>query len=559
MLACGDTIAPVAAPVVRIIEPTADAMFRAGDTVLLRATLEGDAAVSWYADQASVAVGLTAVLPVPDPGTIVITAVATSPEGLEGRDRQVLEVLPNGAPLGTGIFVLPSVRAYDTDSLALIATGVDVENGGALGSVTWYAGTTMLGNGDTVRIAPGGLSIGTHQVRAILRDPQGLADSLDVTVTIVAAPNRLRWVHTVPTGSASRSLLALRPDGVILAALGTAQSDCRYCLVAVSPTGNELWRASITTGWGPPTNHSGALTIAPGNTSFVMDMDGTGWRFSADGDTLWHTPVSAFDPHGRFALSPSGALFVAGNMVGSRTTGAFTRLSPVDGSVMWQMTAPTPNRWGGPFIAADGRVATALGGYVRWASQDGDSLLQGPDALPPTYSRGAMGADGTIYAAAWDLAAFAPDGTERWRTDLGLSCCTSSASEPVVGADGTIYVATVQGSLVAVNPADGSTRWTQTVGSVGGQPWLALTADGAVLMNAATELHALDAASGAIRWSVTLADRIESSIAVGPDGTIYAITADGRVTAIQGDAALDLSAPWPAWRADNQRTSSVQR
>jgi hypothetical protein len=54
-----------------------------------------------------------------------------------------------------------------------------------------------------------------------------------------------------------------------------------------------------------------------------------------------------------------------------------------------------------------------------------------------------------------------------------------------------------------------------------------------------------------------MAPRLQSALAVAPDGTVHLVTGEGRVEAVKGTVPLDPNAPWPIWRRDNRRTASV--
>ena len=139
-------------------------------------------------------------------------------------------------------------------------------------------------------------------------------------------------------------------------------------------------------------------------------------------------------------------------------------------------------------------------GALKWKFSTGGAL----------YSSPAIGADGTIYVCSDDnnLYAVNPDGTEKWAFSTGGPVDSS----PAIGPDGTIYASSDDGILYAVNP-DGSLKWTSP-GS-GGNISPAVDFDGTIY---AGQLDALNP-DGSLKW--TFSSVSGSSLAVGPDGTIY--------------------------------------
>ena len=130
-------------------------------------------------------------------------------------------------------------------------------------------------------------------------------------------------------------------------------------------------------------------------------------------------------------------------------------------------------------------------------------------------------------------------------------------SDVVIAPDGTIYLSTFAGSLLAL--ADAGTdqlapKWQFHVAkSSAYHSSPALLKDGSVVTgisggaNPSTTIYDLKApASGRepqTAWKYDLgAGRMTSSITVGPDGTVYAISAEGRLAALNADG----SAKWTA-------------
>lgn len=125
-------------------------------------------------------------------------------------------------------------------------------------------------------------------------------------------------------------------------------------------------------------------------------------------------------------------------------------------------------------------------------------------------------------------------------------------SSGVVGADGTFYIANFPGVLFALHdsasasdaldvvwrfhpPMSSSFHATPALSADGSMLYLGFASGGFNAPGAAT-LYALNTASGQTAWSVDMgATRVMASPTVGPDGTVYVVTAAGQLFAIGPD------------------------
>lgn len=135
-------------------------------------------------------------------------------------------------------------------------------------------------------------------------------------------------------------------------------------------------------------------------------------------------------------------------------------------------------------------------------------------------------------------------------------------SSAAVGADGTVYIGSFAGTLYALrdpgtgdrlqllwrfHPAPTATSWHQTP-AIGpdGTVYIAFSTGGFSPEARGTFYALRTPASGTepqVAWTVDLGPgRTTSSPAIGPDGTLYTVTAPGRVFAIQPDGTVKWSA-----------------
>ena len=156
----------------------------------------------------------------------------------------------------------------------------------------------------------------------------------------------------------------------------------------------------------------------------------------------------------------------------------------------------------------------------------------------------AIGADGTIYLANFDLYAFNPDGTLKWEfTAYG----GDTESSPAIGADGTIYIGSLDGNLYAItdNSTVATVKWAFPTGDwVESSP--AIGADGTIYVGSDDgNLYALtDGGSGGVteKWEFTTGGEVNSSPAISADGaTAYVASNDGNLYATN---TVDGSKKW---------------
>ena len=180
------------------------------------------------------------------------------------------------------------------------------------------------------------------------------------------------------------------------------------------------------------------------------------------------------------------------------------------------------------------------------------------------HSSPSIGTDGTIYvgvraiiieSAYWyyvdaKLLAINPDSTKKWEFETDGSVVSS----PSIGTDGIVYVGTTGGKLYAVNP-DGTKKWEfQTNGGILSSP--AIDSDGTVyigtcnatytkplkmlskLSDYSFSLYAINP-DGTKKWTFEAPSiyGIDSSPAIGSDGTIYFCSDDDFLYALNADSS----------------------
>lgn len=113
-------------------------------------------------------------------------------------------------------------------------------------------------------------------------------------------------------------------------------------------------------------------------------------------------------------------------------------------------------------------------------------------------------------------------------------------SSPLLGRDGTIYFGGQDQKVYAIDSATSALKWTAPVDKeIWGSP--RLSSDGKMLYIASLDgiLHGIETGSGRERWSRNVGWRVESTPAVGRDGSVYVGSAFGTVSAIDGKTGAE--------------------
>ncbi len=178
---------------------------------------------------------------------------------------------------------------------------------------------------------------------------------------------------------------------------------------------------------------------------------------------------------------------------------------------------------------------------IRWARWVGERVRSAPT----------IDADGKIYVPTMyeedlegELVAVTPHGDIAWRYDAGDWV---SQTSPAIAADGTMYIAVRADDLVAVD-ASGQFKWSYPI-TMNASPSIA--ADGTVYIGSALDqsLYAITPA-GNLRWRFETDGWVESTPAIGDDGTLYFGSRDGNVYAVSptGEEVWRYEAGgWFAW------------
>jgi outer membrane protein assembly factor BamB len=306
---------------------------------------------------------------------------------------------------------------------------------------------------------------------------------------------------------------AIDKDGVIY--FGGEDDNYDRFLFAVYPNGTLKWKCFI----------DGEVGSSP-----VIDEDGTiyvGIEFPWDG-------LIAINPNGTIkwrnvcgrvlsstAIGSDGTIFFGVQSNSNPPLGAVIALYP-NGSLKWRYNT-NHVVYSSPAIGDDGTVYCGChdnylyafypdNGTLKWKYQTGHWVRASP----------CIGDDSTIYVVSLDnyLHAVNPDGTLKWATYVG------AGTSPTIGQDGTIYAG--YSTLYAVNPADGSVKWTFPVGDTmrGGTP--CNSADGTIIFGTDNEPYGGDIVAvnpdGTLRWRKQICDYgwgVEFAPIIGEDSTVY--------------------------------------
>lgn len=352
-------------------------------------------------------------------------------------------------------------------------------------------------------------------------------------VALNTADGSLRWKFALGAGQV-RSAPAIATDGSVYFMVEghnpTADSLAADALCHLSPSGQLLWSFDVN-----PTrvvSEVGLCAPAIGEDGTVYVGGDRLYAIRPDGTMKW----AAFEPtyEARFnspVIGRDGTVYFVYHNI------PLTALDPQTGQILWSCPLGVNDHcFSSPAIASDGTIYAATQPGIIYAVSSAGQIVWQFDIASVGFTgfvrcSPAVDAEGTIFfglnsgSPASALFALNSNGTVKWIFEPGDQPQDTPLdhfdiySSPAIGSDGTIYFGQEFGYVYAVNPADGSLKWFQSVRSGITWPSPALAADGKLF----------------------IADL---------SGRCYAIATDSR--------GLMASAPWPKYRRDNGNTARAR-
>ncbi len=221
----------------------------------------------------------------------------------------------------------------------------------------------------------------------------------------------------------------------------------------------------------------------------------------------------------------------------SQNTGQSPFIGPQSNALAWTFETGSNNVRSQPSIGVDGTIyfggadrnlyALYPNGTRKWSFPTADKIVNTP----------AIDSDGTIYFGSYDadrhVYALNPDGTQKWSFTAPSGFEWGSAA---IGSDGTIYIGDIGGRLHALYP-NGTERWAFSCNSVI-ETTPAIGTDGTVYFGcnniSGKNIFALNP-DGSKKWSYNTGAQVNPSISIAEDGTIYAGSNNGILFALNPD------------------------
>jgi len=326
-----------------------------------------------------------------------------------------------------------------------------------------------------------------------------------------------------------------------------------------------------------------AAVTADGRTIYAASHDGNLYAIGAEGQRRW-----AYDAGDKIWSSP--AIGADGTVYFGSDADRLYAVDP-SGRERWQLSTAVPlvkgdNAEGGrrdvdtsPAVLDDGTVVVACHTDVIAARPDTGALAWSFDAgmgAAKVFSSPALGRDGTIYVGTqgdrfiaidrhgkllWSfdtggdndatpavadddtvifgsddghVRAMAPGGAIRWLTSFGRPIRAPVA----IGGDGTVVVATYGEApfLAALDGATGVEQWRFNTAPGEGafygiQSGALVDAEGYVYFGGRDHFVYCLSPKGELVWKFETGDQVDTGPAIGPDGTLYVGSDDGKLYA----------------------------
>ncbi len=178
-------------------------------------------------------------------------------------------------------------------------------------------------------------------------------------------------------------------------------------------------------------------------------------------------------------------------------------------------------------------------GAVLW-SRGGSGVLGASNTTPAVDAQGNIYHGSKFTTPNGGFFSWTPAGVKRWQI-TGVGAFYTS---PVLSKDETtVYVLnTNEGKLWAINTADGTRKWAESVGPGSGihGSSLSMGSDGTIYYTTNVHVVAItdNGAAGAIKWSTAVAGAAQSGVVIGPKGDLYTGAGAGLVCLNPADGTV---------------------
>ena len=265
----------------------------------------------------------------------------------------------------------------------------------------------------------------------------------------------------------------------------------------------KVWKTELPTGLGESAH---GMSMGADGTVYISSNGNLYALNPRNGDIEWHFTY-ADNSRSTPAIGNDGMIYwgYGDSFVAITTTGqlewGWTNLT---GNYVFA-SSPVIDQNNNVYFSHDGLWSLTHKGEFRWFYP----------AYWFSHSSPAIGADGTIYAAANfnEFVALRPDGTLKWSLDV-----PHNDNSPALASDGTIYlgIGGVQegapARLLAINP-DGTSRWSFILDDNIDTIWIppAISSDGTIYFGSGTNYRTTDTSffyavnpDGTLKWKLSI-------------------------------------------------------
>jgi outer membrane protein assembly factor BamB len=391
----------------------------------------------------------------------------------------------------------------------------------------------------------------------VLRVMNAAGNSMEISRTVtVTPPPPDEFPATIAWAFSSNNVLGNINDGSSAPVIGDdgtiyyveSRAGALSSVVAVTDAGESAtlkWASSEVGGELP-----NAPSIGPDGSIFInawVDDKAISKLNAADGTILWSGAIGTDVSNNTPAIDSEGNTYHGSRAQGAN--GGVYSWTP-EGEKRWEITG-VGAFYAAPVISADESTVYFLNtndGKI-WAvnTADGTQKWTEPVGLDAGIhgSSLSMDADGTIYFTTNTHVAAVTDEGETGSLKWAVEVDDASNSGVVIGPDGTLYTGSM-GGLLALNPADGSTKWTYEAEIQESVP--AVDVNGNIYVGTANGLLLIVSPEGELLKELELGDDVVNSPTIASDGTVY-VEATSNLTIMLYKIVVPESgpadSPWP--------------